>query len=75
MRNAFIYELSNQVGRYAVRTQFVELFKDDNGGDLNFSNDYDGVYTFMEKISRDGARVDVERLPAGVTTEPGITGG
>jgi len=75
MRNTFIYELSNQVGRYAVRTKFVELFKDDNGGDLSFNNDYDGVYTFMEKISRDGDRVDVERLVDGVTTEPGISGG
>ena len=75
MRNAFIYELSNQVGRYAVRTQFVELFKDDNGGDLSYSADYDGVYTFMEKISRDSERVDVERLPDGATTEPAIAGG
>ena len=79
MRNAFIYELSNQVGRYAVRTQFVELFKDDNGGDLQFgfttSQDYDGVYTFMEKISRDPERVDVERLPQSVSEEPGIAGG
>ncbi len=76
MRNAFIYELSNQTGRYAVRTQFVELFKDDNGGDLYSSaNDYAGVYTFMEKISRDKERVDVERLPASVDSEPGISGG
>ncbi len=75
MRNAFIYELSNQVGRYATRTRFVELFKDDNGGDLNYSNDYDGVYTFMEKISRDKERVDVERLPQSLNEEPGITGG
>ncbi|MEC8906559.1 MAG: CotH kinase family protein, partial [Verrucomicrobiota bacterium] len=75
MRNAFIYELSNQVGRYAVRTKFVELFKDDNGGNLSYSNDYDGVYTFMEKISRDKERVDVERLTGNVSEEPGITGG
>lgn len=75
MRNAFIYELSNQIGRYAVRTKYVELFKNDNGGDLSFSGDYDGVYTFMEKISRDRNRVDVERLPPSVTTEPGIAGG
>ncbi|MED5587167.1 MAG: CotH kinase family protein [Verrucomicrobiota bacterium] len=75
MRNAFIYELSNQVGRYAVRTRFVELFKDDNGGDLNYNNDYDGVYTFMEKISRDKERVDVERLPQSINDEPGIAGG
>jgi hypothetical protein len=75
MRNAFIFELSNQTGRYATRTKFVELFKDDNGGDLSFNNDYDGVYTFMEKISRDKERVDVERLPRSVTSEPGIAGG
>ena len=75
MRNTFIYELSNQVGRYATRTKFVELFKDDNGGDLNYSSDYAGVYTFMEKITRDKDRVDVERLPDSVTEEPAISGG
>ncbi len=75
MRNAFIYELSNQIGRYAVRTRYVELFKNDNGGNLSYGNDYDGVYTFMEKISRDKERVPAERLPASVTSEPGIGGG
>ena len=75
MRNAFIYELSNQVGRYAVRTKFVELFKDDNGGSLSYRNDYDGVYTFMEKISRDKERVDIERVTENVNEEPEITGG
>lgn len=79
MRNAFIYNLSNQTGRYAVRTRFVELFLNTNGGNLSYgtssSADYDGVYTFMEKISRDKERVDVERLSESVSTEPGITGG
>ncbi len=75
MRNAFIYELSNQIGRYAVRTRFVELFKNDNGGNLSYSGDYDGVYTFMEKISRDRDRVPVERLPTSVSRGPGIEGG
>lgn len=79
MRNAFIYNLSNQTGRYAVRTRFVELFLNTNGGNLSYGSsstaDYDGVYTFMEKISRDKERVDVERLPDSVSTEPGITGG
>ncbi len=74
MRNPLIYELSNQVGRYAVRTRFVEVYLNTNGGDLN-SSDYHGVYTLMEKISRDADRVDVERLPDGVSTEPGINGG
>lgn len=79
MRNAFIYNLSNQTGRYAMRTRFVELFLNTNGGSLSYgtrsSADYDGVYTFMEKISRDKERVDVERLPDSVSSEPGITGG
>lgn len=74
MRNPFIYELSNQIGRYAVRTRFVEVYLNRNGGDLQ-SSDYHGVYTLMEKISRDGDRVDVERLPEEVSAEPGITGG
>ena len=79
MRNAFIYNLSNQSGRYAVRTRFVELFLNTNGGDLSYgtssSFDYDGVYTFMEKITRDKDRIDVERLPDRVSSEPGIAGG
>ena len=75
MRNGLPYELSNQLGRYAVRTRYVELFKNDNGGNLSFNNDYDGIYTFMEKISRDPERVAVERLPASVNSAPGIAGG
>lgn len=74
MRNPFIYALSNQIGRYAVRTRFVEVYLNTGGGDLQ-SSDYHGVYTLMEKIARDGDRVDVERLPEGVNTEPAITGG
>ncbi len=38
IRNAFIYELSNQVGRYAVRTRFVEAFVNTAGGSLSLSN-------------------------------------
>ncbi|MFN0126967.1 MAG: lamin tail domain-containing protein [Verrucomicrobiales bacterium] len=75
MRNSYIYDLSNQVGRYATRTQFFELFKDDNAGDLNYSSDYWGVYDLTEKISRDENRVDVERLQPGAATAPAITGG
>ena len=79
MRNALIYNLSNQSGRYAVRTRFVELFLNTNGGNLSYgtssSFDYDGVYTFMEKITRDKDRIDVERLPESVNSEPGIAGG
>ncbi len=75
MRNAFIYELSNQVGRYAARTRFCEVFVNKNGGSLDYANDYMGVYSFIERIKRGKDRVDVERLTAGDVTEPDITGG
>jgi hypothetical protein len=74
IRNALIYELSNRVGRYAVRTRFVELYINTGGGALAQA-DYAGVYVFMEKIKRGPKRVDVESLSASDDTEPLITGG
>ncbi|MDA7523092.1 CotH kinase family protein, partial [bacterium] len=74
MHNPFIYELSNQIGRYATRTRFVEVFLNTDGGPLD-SNDYYGVYALMEKISRDQDRVDVARIFPEHNQEPGVTGG
>lgn len=74
MRNPFIYELSNQVGRYATRSRFVEIFLNTDGGALSYA-DYFGVYAFMEKISRDEDRVDVEKLFPEHDREPGVSGG
>lgn len=74
MRNSFIYEVSNEIGRYAVRTRFVEVFLNYDGGSLTAS-DYYGVHEFMEKIKQDPSRVDIQELAPGVTDEPEITGG
>ena len=74
IRNALVYELSNQIGRYAVRTRFCEVFVNTNGGALSY-NDYVGVYSFMEKIKRDKNRVDITRIAPDDNSEPGITGG
>ncbi len=74
IRNAFIYELSNQVGRYATRTEFCEVFVNTGGGSLAQS-DYVGLYTFMESIKRGPDRVDVERLTPSHDSEPEIAGG
>ncbi len=74
VRNAFIYELSNQIGRYAPRTRFVELFVNTNDGVLR-ANDYVGVYVLIEKIKRDDERVDVEKLGLADEDEPTIGGG
>ena len=74
MHNPFIFELSRQIGRYASRTRFVELYLNTGGGTLS-SSDYYGVYALMEKISRDADRVDVERLFDEHKQEPEVSGG
>jgi hypothetical protein len=72
--NAFAYELSNQVGRYAVRTRFCEMYLNTDGATVSAS-DYVGLYIFMERITRNPDRVDVEELEPWDSTEPAITGG
>ncbi|YCM43937.1 CotH kinase family protein [Verrucomicrobiaceae bacterium 227] len=74
MRNPFIYALSNDVGQWAVGTRFVELYNDVSGSEVT-SNDYFGVYTFMDKIEIDKNRVDIEKTRPWETSEPEITGG
>lgn len=74
MNNPLMYELSNQLGRYAVRTRFVEVFINTDGGNLGIG-DYYGIYVFMEKVDREGDRVDIDRLLPEQTLEPEITGG
>ncbi|MDP6544682.1 MAG: lamin tail domain-containing protein, partial [Phycisphaerae bacterium] len=74
MNNSFIYELSNQVGQYAVRTRHVEFFLNTGGGDVSWA-DRKGVFVFMEKIKRGSDRVDVEALDPTDNTEPDISGG
>ena len=55
------YEWSRMMGRYASRCQFVEL---------QLNDVYQGVYIFMEKLKRDGDRINIQRI-----TEEDITGG
>ncbi|MBN1804372.1 MAG: CotH kinase family protein [Sedimentisphaerales bacterium] len=74
INNAFMFELSNRIGRYAVRTRFVEVYLNTDGGRVS-SDDYFGIYIFMEKIKRGEERVNVEKLEPWHTTEPMISGG
>ncbi|MEX2185942.1 MAG: LamG-like jellyroll fold domain-containing protein [Pirellulales bacterium] len=69
IHNSFIYELSNQIGRYAVRFQFVEVFLNTGGGSLSMA-DHAGLYLFMESIKRDDDRVQIDTISA-----DGSTGG
>jgi hypothetical protein len=74
IRNPFMYALSNQVGRYAVRTRFVEVFRRPIDGNIR-SGDYFGVYVFMEKVKRSPGRVKIDELLPRHQTEPDISGG
>jgi hypothetical protein len=74
MRDVLGYELSNQIGRYAARTRFVEVYLNDAHGMLAQRN-YLGIYVFEEKIKRGKNRVAIEKLTPQDITEPNISGG
>ncbi len=74
MRDVLAYELSNQLGRYAPRTRFVEVFVNDAGGKLS-QRHYLGVFVFEEKIKRGKERVPLAKLSPEDSAEPAITGG
>jgi len=74
IHNAFMFDLSNQIGRYAPRYKFVELFLNNGSPSLNASN-YCGIYLLVEKIKRSPNRVNVEKLEPEHTNEPTISGG
>ena len=66
IRDVVSYRLFEQMGHYAPRTRFVELFIDD---------DYRGLYVLTEKIKRDRNRVDMASLTPEDTSDLEISGG
>ncbi len=75
VRNPFMYEFSNRIGRWAPRWRFVEVFANTNDGTLDYPSDYMGVYAIMEKPERGGDRINVERLDKNDLTGDDLTGG
>jgi len=74
IRDVLAYDLSRQMGRYASRTKFVELFLNQVGGRLG-KRHYMGVYVLEEKIKRGKDRVNLQKLGTNDNTEPNLTGG
>jgi len=66
MRNVLIYQLSNNMGRYASRTRYCELM---------LNGEYVGVYVLMEKIKQDENRVNIANLTSNDTIGDELTGG
>ena len=74
MRNVLAYKWSNDIGRYATRTRFVEMYLKTGGSQVSSSN-YIGVYVLIEKIKRNPERVNVTELEPADNSPPEITGG
>jgi hypothetical protein len=74
INNAFVYELSNRVGRWAPRTRLVEVFFNPMGDDLDLT-DYAGIYVVTDRIRVEKGRVEIDSLSAGDVAAPAITGG
>lgn len=74
INNPFVYALSNRLGRWAARTQIVEVFFNAGGDDLELS-DYAGIYVLTERIETTPTRLDIAKLSPSDNAEPAITGG
>jgi len=66
LRNVLLYGLSNEMGLYAPRSKYCELFIDD---------DYKGVYVLLEQIKQDDNRVDIAKLKPEDIAGDELTGG
>ena len=66
MRNAIAYWMANEMGQYASRTRFCEVV---------VNGDYIGLYVLLEKIKRDGERVDIARLDEDEISGEEVSGG
>jgi hypothetical protein len=75
LQNFLAQELFENMGHYAVRRRFVEVFINTANRKVTYPNDYHGVYILLEKIKVDKNRVPIERLSAYDNTEPKISGG
>lgn len=74
INNALMYELSRKLGKWAPRTRFVEVYINNDGGDIS-SVDYWGVYMLTENIKIDNNRVDLANLKDVDNTGEELSGG
>ncbi len=66
IKNALSYKLARDMGRYATRTRYCEVFINGN---------YLGLYVLMEKIKQDKNRVDIATLREADLSGDQLTGG
>ncbi len=74
INNAFVYSISNQMGRWAPRTRLAEVFFNANGDDIDAS-DYAGIYVVTDRVEVAKGRVDVPSLSPSDIAGSAVTGG
>jgi len=75
IHNAYMHQLSRNIGRYSPETRFCEVFMVTSGtGTIQYAT-YSGVYVAMERIEIGGDRVDLGSLQPQNLTAPSVTGG
>lgn len=74
INNAFVYSLSNQMGRWAPRTRLVEVFMNAGGDDID-QTDYAGIYVLTDRIEIAKGRVELDALLPGDIGGNALTGG
>ncbi len=73
VRNAYMYALSNSMGRWAPRTRFVEVFF--NGEGSLEARDYAGISLLTERMGIAEDRINLKSLSANASSADEITGG
>ncbi len=66
MRDGLAYILAGNIMEYAPRVRYTEL---------SINNTYQGIYLLVEKIKRDKARVDIEKMETSDNSGDALTGG
>ena len=74
IHDAFGYDLSARIGKYAPRWQFVEVFLNPSSGEVE-EKDYAGVYLLMEDVEVGEHRIDITPIGVDDNSEPEVTGG
>ncbi|MSU35684.1 MAG: hypothetical protein EXS36_11350 [Pedosphaera sp.] len=72
IHNSFTMEVSRQMNFYAPRTRFVEVYL--NKGGVIASNQWQGVYIWMEKPGLSKGRVDAPKAQPEDVLPPDVTG-
>jgi hypothetical protein len=76
MRDVLAYKLGRDLGRYAPRTRYCEVFIKKHDPHLNKVHYYyQGIYVLIEKIKRDDNRVAIAKLNPDEITGDDVTGG